>query len=256
MNIIKKLNQTYLKFNGEKGVYGYSTNNQPLYYFKVYKTKKPVIIAQYSIHAREFITSHLALKQMQDFCLFGDKGTVYFLPLTNPDGTIIALKKDKLYKANARGVDLNVNFDANWGTGEKNTRDKGGENYIGEFAFSEKETIALRDFTLKISPDITVSYHSKGEEIYYQFFQGKKDNRRDARIAKTLAEVTGYTIKSTPNSAGGYKDWCIKTLKIPAFTIEVGSDKLAHPIRYNHLEEIYQKNKKVFYVLTHTKRYG
>ena len=70
-----------------------------------------------------------------------------------------------------------------------------------------------------------------------------------ARIAKTLAEVTGYTIKSTPNSAGGYKDWCIKTLKIPAFTIEVGSDKLAHPIRYNHLEEIYQKNKKVFYVL-------
>ncbi len=254
MSIINEVNKTYRRFNGEKGAYGFSENGLPLFYFCVKKSPKPIIIVQYSIHAREYITAHLALKQLKDFSSKGKHGTVYFLPLTNPDGTIIALKNSR-YKANARGVDLNVNFDARWGTGEKNLRVKCDENYIGEFPFSEKETKALRNFTLKIKPDITLSYHAKGEEIYYEFFQDKIKKRRDAKIALKLAKVTGYAIKPTPNSSGGYKDWCIETLKIPAFTIEVGNDNLLHPIRKNHLNEIYEKNKKVISVLTSLKRY-
>ena len=255
MNILKILNKTYLKFSGEKGVYGFSENNNPLYFFKVSKSPKPVIIVQYALHAREFITSHLAISQMRDFMLLGKFGTVYFLPLTNPDGVQICLTKNKLYKANKNGVDLNVNFDAKWGTGEFNEKTKGAQNYIGTHPFSEKESIALKDFTLKVRPDITVSYHAKGEEIYYEFFQDKKSKKRDYKIAKRLAKTTGYAIKSTPNSVGGYKDWCIEKLKIPSFTIEVGSDKLSHPIKIKHLNNIRAKNKNVISVLTALKRY-
>lgn len=253
MNIIKKVQKTYRRFKGEKGVYGFTKLNAPLYYFCVKKTDKPVVLVQYSIHAREYITASLALKQLEEFCLYGKRGTVYFLPLTNPDGAKIALKSNKLYKANARGVDLNVNFDAKWGTGASNKRVKGDSDYIGEYPFSENETCALRDFTIKVKPDITVSYHAKGEEIYYEFFQDKKRKKRDLKIAKKLSYATGYKIKSTLNSAGGYKDWCVESLKIPSYTIEVGSDDLKHPIGYKHLKSIYQKNKNVISVLTNTK---
>ena len=64
-------------------------------------------------------------------------------------------------------------------------------------------------------------------------------------LALSIADTTGYAIKSTPNSAGGYKDWCIQKLKIPALTIEVGKDSLSHPIKEEYLDEIYCENKGV-----------
>lgn len=245
MNILDKTARFYNKFKGEKGTIGKSANNLPIYYIKIQKTFSPILIVQACIHAREYITSYLSLKLIKDFHKRGKIGCVYFIPMLNPDGAKIALKKDPLYKANANLVDLNVNFDANWGTGEKNIRHLSSENYIGKVPFSEPETRAIRDFSLSIKPDATISYHSKGEEIYYEFFQKKKDLERDYGLAKRISESTGYKIKSTLNSAGGYKDWCIQKLKIPALTIEVGKDSLPHPIKKKNLREIYIKNKNV-----------
>ena len=250
MSILSDLASFYLAFEGEKGKIGLSSCGKPIFYFKVSYTSKPTIIIQYSIHAREYITTYLALEQIKQYQEFGRFGTVYFIPMLNPDGVKIALTEDDKYKANARGVDLNVIFDAKWGSGKQNTKIKGSENYIGEKPFSECETKALRDFTLDILPDITISYHSKGEEIYYSFFQDKEALKRDKKIAKMLARITGYKIRDLKGSAGGYKDWCIEKLKIPALTIEVGSDKLSHPIKKEHLHKIFKKNKRVIKVIT------
>lgn len=252
MNILKKVRNYYVRFKGEKGIIGFSHQNEPIFYFCVKKTQRPKIIVQYSIHAREYITSYLALKQINDFVKNGKKGAVYFLPLVNPDGVKIALK-DGLYKANARGVDLNVNFNARWGRGVSNVKIAGKSDFIGERYESEKETKALVDFTKKVCPDITLSYHAKGEEIYYEFFQEKRHKKRDYKIAKKLAKTTGYKIKSTIGSCGGYKDWCIDKLKIPAFTIEVAPDTFIHPIKEKHINGIYEKNKNVIKVLTQIK---
>lgn len=245
MNIFDEIEDFYQSFRGEKGVIGCSNFQKPIYYFAVKKTKYPVIIVQCAIHAREHITAHLCLRLINEFLRFGKCGRVYFIPLVNPDGVEISLSEKPLYKANGRGVDLNVNFDARWGFGEKNLRKKGDENFIGEYPFSEPETRALRDFTLKIAPDATISYHAKGEEIYYEFFQDESRLKRDYEIAKIAQKVTGYAIKGTPFSCGGYKDWCIEKLQIPALTIEVGSDNLSHPIGEEYLEEIFEKNRKV-----------
>lgn len=245
MDILQKIERYYNSFNGEKGIIGFSEKSQPIYYFCVSKSFFPKVIVQCGIHAREHITSHLCLKLIDYFNKFAKSGTVYFIPAVNPDGIKISLNALPLYKANSNGVDLNVNFDAKWGCGAKNTTRKGAENYIGRFPFSERETIALTAFTLLIYPHLTVSFHSKGEEIYYEFNQSFADKKRDYLIAKAVQKQNGYAIKGTPWSCAGYKDWCIEKLKIPSLTIEVGADNLSHPIGVKHLGAIFNKNKNL-----------
>ena len=245
MCVLKELDCFFHEFEEEKGYIGRTEAGDFIPYFTVKKSEKPVIIVQYSIHAREYVTTYLAMRQIIDFYNNGKKGVVHFIPAVNIDGIKKCLSGYPLFKANIRNVDLNVNFDAGWGKGEKNVLTPAPENYIGTHPFSESETRALRDFTLKTSPDITISYHSKGEEIYWEYNQTGEFYTRCENLAKAIQRATGYEIKSTPNSHGGYKDWCIDKLKIPAFTIEVGSDELSHPIGKKHVEDIYQKNKGV-----------
>ena len=220
----------------------------------------PVGIITYAIHGREFITAKLAIVHFQT----GVYGSAWLVPLVNPDGALLsqiglqsAPKREweklrninggrwdfSLWKANGRGVDLNVNFDAEWGKGKKNVFAASPENFVGKTPFSEMETKALRDFTLQIQPNYTLSYHTKGEEIYWYFGQSEKQKKRDEALAKSLSQATMYPLKKTYGSVGGYKDWCIQHLKIPAFTVEAGSDSYAHPLRENAFLQIKEKNK-------------
>ena len=186
MGVFSSVFDFYSDFNGEKGVIGNSFFGVPILYMSVEKSTYPKVIFQYAIHGREYLTSYLALEQIKEFIKTGTIGTAYFIPLVNPDGVDIALKSQPLYKANGRGVDLNVNFDARWSEGKFNQREKGDENFIGDNPFSEPESRALRDFTQKIMPNATVSYHLKGEEIYWDFHQKGKLKRDGYSLAKAL----------------------------------------------------------------------
>ena len=250
MNVLEKLGNFYESWTGEKGYIGSTENGVLIPFFKVVKSERPVILAQYAIHAREYVTTYVSMMQAEDFAIRGKKGTVYFVPAVNIDGIAEVLSGYKTYKANARMVDLNVNFDAKWGQGAKNVREKAAENYIGERPFSESETRSLRDFTLDIQPDVTLSYHSKGEEIYWEFFQKNRERERDFKIASAVSAVTGYPLKSAGKSAGGYKDWCVEKLRLPAITIEVGDDRLSHPIGEEFARGIFLKNRDVIILLT------
>ena len=250
MRIIDQISCFYQNFKGEKSIIGQSLFGLPIYCVTVKKSDYPTIIVQSSIHAREYITALLNIKLAQDFLSFGQKGTVHFIPLVNPDGVCVCENFNPLYKANGRGVDLNVNFPARWGKGKFNKTQAGDSDYIGEYPLSEKESSTLCDFALKAKPDLTISYHAKGEEIYWEFGQKGYMRKRDKFIANAVAKETGYKVKLTPNSTGGYKDWCIKYLNIPALTIEVGADDLEHPIGEEYLDCIYQKNKNILSILT------
>lgn len=268
MDIYTETKTFYECFDGEKKVIGKSMLGRKLFAVKVGEGK-PVGIAQYAIHGREFITAKLAREHAR---IGVAKGSLWILPLMNPDGALLSevglrsikRKKDRaflrglnqgnddfsLWKANARGVDLNVNFSAQWGTGAKNTTRAGAENYIGKKPFSESETLALKRFTQKIKPDYTVSYHTKGEEIYWYFYQLPKDILRDKRLAGVLSAATGYPVAHAKGSAGGYKDWCIQALRVPAFTIEAGSDTFTHPIREEGLRNVLDHNRLALYDLS------
>lgn len=270
MNFLDSLERDYRKLidlGAEQIEIGTTFLNRKIYAFCV-GCGEPKIIVQYAIHAREYITYHLAnlhiIKALKT--LPKGLGTVYFVPIVNIDGVALCIDGIKsipdddlrkflvelnpsldfsLWKANARAVDLNVNFPARWGTGKSNLREPNFQNYIGRSAGSEKETQSLMNFTRKIKPDLTLSFHSKGEVIYYDFHQRFADKVRDKKIAKVVSRSTGYSIEPTGKSAGGYKDWCIQELKIPSLTIEVGSNSLPHPIKLENLPQIWQKNENV-----------
>ena len=268
MDIYGFVQRFYESVKTEKVVIGKSLFGRDIYAVKL-GDGAPVGIAQYALHGREYITAKLAAAQFERG---GVIGSVWLLPLANPDGCLLsqtgitsAPKERKeemlvlngergedfsLWKANGRGVDLNVNFPARWGTGAKNVRFAGAENYIGAKPFSEPETIALKKFTEKIRPQYTLSYHTKGEEIYWRFHQSRDKAVRDRALATALSRSTGYPLAHAKNSAGGYKDWCIQRFKIPSFTIETGSDERLHPLGDDALQEIIEKNENALAVLS------
>ena len=228
------------------------------------------IIIQAAIHAREYITALLLVEQARHLHnnQLINNGGIYFVFITNPDGVEIVLdgietvdceitrnyligaNNNSLdfsqYKANINLVDLNTNFDANWGGGSQNVFCPNTENFIGFYPNSEREVQNLINLTLKNRPLLTISYHTKGNVIYYGF-EGESEANiiRDRQIGEVLSELTGYPLIFTENSTGGYKDWCINTLKIPSYTIEVGDVDIHHPIGVENLPEIYARNKDV-----------
>ena len=258
MDVFKQTQRFFLSSAGEKRVIGRSVFGRELYAVKI-GSGAPVGIAQYAIHGREYVTARLAFHHAKRGAV---AGSVWLVPLSNPDGALLSQKgvasapvsergrllglnggkKDfSLWKANANGVDLNVNFDARWGKGKKNVTVAGSENYVGAKPFSEPETRALKRFTEEIRPDYTVSFHTKGEEIYWRFFQTGLRTYRDYALAKALSYSTGYPLGDAPDSCGGYKDWCIEKFAIPAFTVEAGRDDLPHPLPEKESKDIIKK---------------
>jgi hypothetical protein len=91
--------------------------------------------------------------------------SLFIVPTTNPDGLALGNGPDAAW--NARGVDLNRNFDtANW---SPDTFGRVGGRYGptgmrqgagGSAPFSEPETQVMRDFILGQKIDAVISYHS------------------------------------------------------------------------------------------------
>ena len=262
--------QKFCNHGVETGVVGESELGQVIPYVFVGQKNGNYLIVQAAMHAREHLTALVAV------CLAKRRvanpnmtlnGGIYFVPMVNPDGVRLCqeglswIDDDKrkqyltqlnggktdfsLWKANADGVDLNVNFDAEWGQGKQNVFQPAPQNYVGEFAASAKETQALADFTNRIKPIVTLSYHDKGEELYWRFNQSPRRLERDKRYAQAIASYTKYKLVSGEGSVGGYKDWCVQELGIPAYTVEVGSDEFSHPFPYSQLSNIVKQNEDI-----------
>lgn len=260
--------ELFKAFGYEVGDIGSTTLNTPIPYIFVGDKNAPCMIVQGAIHAREHFCSLLIISIIKHLIKnkLNMRGGIYFVPMVNIDGVRLATegidfvtdssRREQLiqinqgsnfsrFKANINAVDLNVNFDAKWGKGKYNLMQPSSENYIGECANSEIETNNLINFTNSVKPCATISYHSKGDIIFWKFGQEKENLQRDKRYAKMLSNYTSYPLVDGNESVGGYKDWCINTLKIPSFTIEVGQDKYDLPMIYSQFETIYEINKDV-----------
>ena len=259
MDVYEAVTRYYEGYRGEKQILGKSVEGRNLYAMLLGRRGGVMGISQYALHAREWITAMLAIEHLRRGVTTGG---VWVLPLMNPDGALLSeqgiesVSKERreflleingkedfsLWKANAEGVDLNVNFPARWGRGRGNVTYPAPHGYIGSQPLCAPESSALALFTEEVKPDYTLSFHTKGEEIYWRFHQGSLRAARDKRLAKVIKEATGYPLKETPFSAGGYKDWCIQALHIPAYTVEVGENGRAHPLGFEDLPGIITKN--------------
>lgn len=248
----------------ETGVIGESLLGHAIPYVFIGKKNGKYMVVQGSIHAREHLTALLTLY----LCKYLVKnnlpinGGIFFVPMTNPDGVCLCQQGAEsveepyrsrllqingnsdfsLWKANANGVDLNNNFDAKWGESRQSADRPSSQGYPGEKPLSEPESRRLAEFTSLVNPCVTLSYHLKGEEVYWDFGQNGGERARDKRLADAICAYTGYSLADGIGSVGGYKDWCVQKFGIPSFTVEVGSDEFAHPFPYDSFGTIFKQN--------------
>ena len=150
------------------------------------------------------------------------------------------------WKANARGVDLNRNFDIGWehyiGVAEPSA-----EGYKGSFPASEPETQALLRVAKEYELAGCIAYHSSGNLIYWDYGCQGEMRTREAAFAASISVATGYPLHSTIADAAdsaGCSDYFVLKLGIPAVTIENGG--MDCPLKSEEYENIYESNKNLW----------
>lgn len=253
---------------------GKSCLGKPIYALKIGSAPKYALIAA-AFHGSERITSNILLMFIEELshALHTDgyiaginarralKGRgIIFVPCVNPDGCDIALlgksacgekadefarlcKNDfKKWNANARGVDINHNFDAGWEKLRKLERESGiygpsPTRFGGTKPESEPETVALTELCRRVGIRHVTALHSQGEVIYWSY--GKNQPPRIRKMAEIMATSSGYAMDVPCRLAtgGGFKDWFIEEFNRPGFTVEVGKGE--NPLPIETAESIY-----------------
>ncbi len=155
----------------------------------------------------------------------------------------------KKWKANAHGVDLNRNFNASWDALDQ-TYHPSFRYYKGKSYESEPETRAIVKLTLENDFIGTVSYHSSGSIIYWDY----KDNlKKDgcSSMADIAAEITGYEkaasdIDYSEVVAGGYKDWVTSKEDKPVSSITIETGQGECPLDIEEFNELWKSNRDIW----------
>lgn len=172
--------------------------------------------------------------------------TWHIIPVLNPDGYAYSWNQDRFWRTNrsptggCSGVDLNRNFDANFG-GIGSSK-KCGETYRGTHAFSERESQAVRHFIQQRQKQtgnaikMYLSIHSFSQAIIYPYgkdYLSFVPNRQELKNLAHQAQQaifskygTQYFIGQTSQvlypAAGGSDDWAYDFGNLDlSFTIEL-----------------------------------
>ncbi len=234
-------------------------------------------------HGMEWITAALLVRFVREMChtvehdgyvghlhcksIFNTH-TIYVIPMLNPDGTEYQIhgvdSENPLYErlldmngggrdfshwqANARGVDLNHNYDVGFEEYRKTDAPKEGAPtaYAGENPESEAEVHLLCNF-IRYHEDLrgVMTLHTQGKEI----FCGKEGLRpkKCEQIAERLSRLTSYSLSTPSGSAayGGLSDWCNEKMNLPAFTLECGRGK--NPLPFSSLSSLYLEIREALF---------
>lgn len=228
-------------------------------------------------HAAETIAGNVILAfayellTMREICAIPceetlSRCTLHIVPLLNPDGAEIAQggihaeDRPRLlffnegsedfsrWQANARGVDLNHNFDADFAKGKMLEREYGifgpsATRYGGKNPFSEPETAALRDFITQEDIHALFAFHTQGEEIYHA-------GEGSLPMARIFGKACGYAVSAPEGIAScrGAKDWFCSVYNRPGFTVELGRGQ--NPLPITESRAIYRKCKEMLMLTT------
>lgn len=267
----------------EQGNIGYSILGKELKYFKFGNGPKQVFYNG-SIHGNEWINTTLLMKFLENLCMaylnreniwgypavsLFNQYTLYVVPLANPDGVDLVVGNLQKYdlksynsakqlslnypsipfpngwKANIKGIDLNLQFPAEWEMARNNKFSQGytkpgPRDYVGPSPLYASEARALYNFTLSKKFLLILAYHSQGETIYWKFLNYLPP--RSYEIGRHFSHVSGYLLETTPYASGfaGYKDWFIQNYNLPGYTIETGLGE--NPLPISQFQDIYNKN--------------
>ena len=234
-----------------------------------------------SHHANEWICTPVLMKFAEELAeayatggtLFDQRAAdilsyadIHLVPAVNPDGMDLVtgeLQNGEFYrqaqniaadyprfpfpsgwKANIRGVDLNLQYPAGWEQARENKyalgiRSPAPADYVGSAPLTAPESRAMYDYTLALAPALTLALHTQGEVIYWRYLDYEPPQSR--RIGEIFSEASGYTLEETPFASGfaGYKDWFIESFDRPGYTIEAGLG--TNPLPTYQFPDIYER---------------
>jgi MYXO-CTERM domain-containing protein len=205
----------------------------------------PSVIVTSGQHSREWIAvssgmylvSEIAARSAEpEYAQMLATIQVLVLPMVNPDGYEYSWVGQRYWRKNRRngvGVDINRNFGRNWG-GEGASGMPMDENYAGTAAFSEPETVAVRDFVLAHPEAVAhLDVHSFGQLILYPWgdvFELAPDDdelSQTAAVMEAAMEATGFQdylpiqgVNLYPAS-GNAIDWTYDEAGLHALTLEL-----------------------------------
>ena len=236
-----------------------------------------------SHHANEWITTPLLMKFLENYAeaiskeesiggldanaLF-QRTQLYLVPMVDPDGVDLvtgaiepgseqytaaeriaafypSIPFPDGWKANLRGVDLNLNYPAGWEQARENKYALGftspaPRDFVGLAPLDQPESAAMVLLTRQVNPRLTLSYHTQGEVIYWKYLDLTPPGAQE--IGMRFARLSGYELEDTPYASGfaGYKDWFIQDFNRPGYTIEVGLG--TNPLSLEQFSVIYRRN--------------
>lgn len=234
-------------------------------------------------HAREWMTTSVLMKMIDTYAeayydqaslsyydvrSLLDQVTIWIVPMVNPDGVILSQQGTsglsdslsntlvryngnstnfKRWKANMDGVDLNRQYPSGWSGIRNDAAHPWYQNYKGKQAAQADEVSLMMELTARVNPEMTISYHSSGNIIFWHYRTLSQYVERDKAIAQVLGQMTGYSlVKPEKNpSGGGYKDWFIETYQRPGYTIEIGDYSGEGPLALAQFDKVWSENRLV-----------
>lgn len=199
---------------------GTSIQGRKIYSYS-YGTGEKKILFYGSIHGSEANTSSTMNKWKKELELHFDRipsdKTVIVIPTLNPDG--VANKS----RFNARGVDLNRNFDtSDWVEGTY-FKDKFYPTGGGTFPFSEPESQAIKNQMVNLHPYLTLAYHSAaGYVIPSALAKSQEYGNIYSQLAGYRYITPGTSDSFTYDISGSFDDWGEQN-SINTLTIELSS---------------------------------
>lgn len=236
-------------------------------------------------HANEWITATMLCACLERYAravAFGeqfqgeDAGALFrettldLVPLVNPDGvdlvngaateTEVASARNiaadfssipfpEGWKANLKGVDLNLNYPAKWDQAREIKFSQGynapaPRDYVGEAPLDQPESRAMFDTTEDFDPELVIAWHTQGQEIYWKFLDMEPPGAR--ALGREMAAASGYQLEDVPYASGfaGYKDWFIQDYNRPGYTVEAGYGE--NPLPLTQLPDILRDNLPIF----------
>ncbi|MDP3957899.1 MAG: M14 family metallopeptidase, partial [bacterium] len=163
-----------------------------------------------------------------------DNLTVTVIPSANPDGVYSVVGKEGRFtimdvptdtevlragRFNARGVDLNRNFDCEW---KPTSMWRSKQVSAGSAPFSEPEAMAIRNFILENDPDAVIFWHSQANAVYAsECGAGILPETLD--MMNAYSRASGYPAAESFDQyeiTGAAEGW-LASIGIPTLTVEL-----------------------------------
>jgi len=234
-------------------------------------TTKGVFFVNCGIHAREYAPPELGARWAEslvdgygidtEITSILDHTLIYIILEGNPDGRMIAETQPSLYwRKNRRpgcsdlfGVDLNRNFDFNFGLVPGSSGDPCSQAYRGTQAESEPEVQALASYAREVFPadqrrddpegqvddpyredanGVFIDIHAYGKIMIYSYTYEERLSPNDdglQALARKWKSFNNYNLAGPqqPNfiypSSGTTKDWFYGGLGAASYTLELGT---------------------------------